>query len=132
MHAPGAAVVNSHAHAQVLGLVDWNPSGARILHTYKYGSAAGGLEGSRYTLPTLRWLGLRSCMLLTTPSGAAGGGPEAGADLSAMPGMQQLTQRDRSLARGLMASLGSLGEEGWCAEVRRFCDLGEGVCSTYL
>ena len=99
-------------NTQVLGLVDWNPAGVRILHTYKYGSTAGGLEGSRFTLPTLSWLGLRSCMLLPP------GGGSADEDLSVIGGMQPLTRRDRALAGGLIAALGPLGEEGWCAEVR--------------
>ena len=40
-------------NTQVLGLVDWNPAGVRILHTYKYGSTAGGLEDSCGATPTV-------------------------------------------------------------------------------
>lgn len=32
----------------VLGLVDWNPAGVYILLSYKYGTAAMGLEAARW------------------------------------------------------------------------------------
>lgn len=37
--------------SQVLGLVDWNPSGVSILKTYKYGG--GNLDSSRYGVSQL-------------------------------------------------------------------------------
>ncbi|XP_065177796.1 uncharacterized protein LOC135808527 [Sycon ciliatum] len=45
-------------HVPVLGLVDYNPHGVRILLTYKFGSARMGAESHKYATPNLQWLGL--------------------------------------------------------------------------
>ncbi len=95
---------------QVLGLVDWNPAGASILHTYKYGGRQS-LEGRSFTLPSLRWLGLRACML---PTDGRSGRLLTGAGSGLLP----LTRRDRALAAGMMARLQGLGEDAWRDEVR--------------
>lgn len=45
----------------VAAVVDWNPSGVIILHTYAQGGLhrAAMLEASRYAVPELLWLGIR-------------------------------------------------------------------------
>lgn len=91
---------------QVLGLVDWNPSGVTILKAYKYGSRS--LEGSRWTLPTLSWLGLKSDMLVGVSAAQ----------------LRPLTQRDRTLACTLLSSLTLLKEDAWCSELKEMSNRG--------
>lgn len=59
----------------LLGLADWNPSGAAILGLYRFGGR-GSEEAAACALPTLRWLGARACMLEEAPPDGfqAGGG----------------------------------------------------------
>jgi meiotic recombination protein SPO11 len=73
----------------LLGLVDWNPSGVGILCLYKYGSRRMA-ESTRYALPALQWLGVRSGLL------------RSAADSSAF---QEMTLRDRALLPGLKTQL---------------------------
>ncbi|GAX73646.1 hypothetical protein CEUSTIGMA_g1097.t1 [Chlamydomonas eustigma] len=94
-------LMDSFPHLTVLGLVDWNPAGVAILCTYKYGSTQS-LEGNRYTLPSLAWLGLRSNLLTTT----------------SRENFQALNVRDRAQATGLMTKLQMLREEAWCHELK--------------
>ncbi|KAI8462718.1 MAG: Spo11/DNA topoisomerase VI subunit A [Monoraphidium minutum] len=84
----------------VLGLVDWNPSGVSILCTYKFGNARLGLEGTRYAVPHLRWLGVLGAMLPGVPPAA----------------LHPLTGRDAALLAGLRARLA--GQRGWLDELR--------------
>ncbi|KAG1662949.1 hypothetical protein FOA52_006702 [Chlamydomonas sp. UWO 241] len=94
-------LVESFPSIKVLGLVDWNPAGVSILKTFKFGSSAS-LEGSRFTLPSLKWLGLRSDML-------------AGDDHAKLTA---LTARDDRLMPGLLSTLSTLGEPEWRHEVQ--------------
>ena len=79
-----------------------------------------------FTLPSLRWLGLRSCMLAATAP-ANGNPKQTMIDPSSSTGLQPLTRRDRSLAGNLLTSLAALGEEGWRAEVGGGCVRGTEV-----
>ena len=54
----------------VVGLVDWNPSGANILSIYRFGSQRMSQESSRYALPSLGWLGARHEQLRGADDGA--------------------------------------------------------------
>ncbi|KAF8066174.1 SPO11-2 [Scenedesmus sp. PABB004] len=83
----------------VLGLVDWNPGGAAILAAYKFGSAAMGLEGARYAVPQLAWLGATREMLADVPRSAC----------------QALGRRDRAVLPGLAARFA--GRPAWLAEL---------------
>ncbi|GBF94838.1 hypothetical protein Rsub_08010 [Raphidocelis subcapitata] len=83
----------------VLGLVDWNPAGASILATFKFGNPRMGLEGSRYALPRLRWLGVVSGMLDAVPASA----------------FHRLTPRDAALMAGLRRRLA--GHPAWLQEL---------------
>ncbi|KAG2425773.1 hypothetical protein HXX76_013398 [Chlamydomonas incerta] len=86
---------------QPVGLVDFNPAGAAILATYKYGSDRRlGAEGRAHPLPRLRWLGVRSRHLAA----------------AAERHLQRLTPRDRALIRSLRERL-SAAEPGWVAEL---------------
>lgn len=83
----------------LLGLVDWNPSGVVILSLYRHGSRRMA-ESTRYALPAMHWLGVRSGMLLDAAGGA----------------FQDLTPRDRGLIPGLRAQLAGLAPT-WIEEL---------------
>ena len=136
----------------VVGLVDWNPSGASILSTYRFGSQRMSQESSRYALPSLGWLGARHEQLRGADDGAfqvrcwEGGYPNGRtanawmhgsgmhpwqpqhasrcfhASLPSCP-MQELTPRDRSLAANLSAALRSACP-GWAAELQQMLSSG--------
>ena len=44
----------------IIGLVDYNPFGVSILYSYMYGSFNHGLESYRYSIPSMKWIGLFS------------------------------------------------------------------------
>ena len=48
-------------------VVDWNPSGAAILATYRYGSQRMR-EAALHTVPGLRWLAARGALLHGVPN----------------------------------------------------------------
>ncbi|PSC71441.1 Meiotic recombination SPO11-2 [Micractinium conductrix] len=91
----------------LVGLVDWNPSGASILSIYRWGSHRMGLESPHYALPCLGWLGARSEQLR-----AAGAGM-----------FQELTPRDRAVAANLIATL-MPAAPAWAAELQHMLDSG--------
>ncbi|KAL4859304.1 Meiotic recombination protein SPO11-2 [Chlorella vulgaris] len=91
----------------LLGLVDWNPSGANILCIYRFGSHRMGLESPHYALPTLGWLGARSSQLQQADAGA----------------FQELTGRDRTMATNLSHTL-QHACPGWAAELHQMLDSG--------
>jgi meiotic recombination protein SPO11 len=84
----------------LFGLVDWNPCGLMILSTYKFGSRRM-VESSRYCLPPLCWLGVRS----NTLSAAS---PES---------FHALTDRDKAMMPGLRSQLMSVGAMAWVGEL---------------
>lgn len=51
-------LVERSPHLRVVGLADWNPSGAAILLCYKHGSPR--LDAHQSAVPQLQWLGARS------------------------------------------------------------------------
>ncbi|KAI5275893.1 DNA topoisomerase IV, alpha subunit [Aureobasidium subglaciale] len=51
---------NGFAEPPVFGLVDYDPDGMAILHTYKHGSKNMSEENATLVVPTIRWMGLRS------------------------------------------------------------------------
>ncbi|KAI5219458.1 DNA topoisomerase IV, alpha subunit [Aureobasidium subglaciale] len=51
---------NGFAEPPVFGLVDYDPDGMAILHTYKHGSKNMSEENATIVVPTIRWMGLRS------------------------------------------------------------------------
>lgn len=107
----------------IFALVDYDPDGVNIFRCYKWGSAALEHEEA-VRLPSLRWLGIKSCDLhgipgqgqirpqvdrgrnvLTTPPS-----PEpAPFSIASLDRLSRLTQRDRKLAVKL---LGDLANEG--------------------
>lgn len=94
--------------APVLGLVDWNPSGALILGAYR-GTAmrtARTAQDARHGVD-VRWLACRA------------------ADVAAMDGLIPLTARDGVLLRNLLARLeGQAAQAGVAAELREMAARG--------
>lgn len=104
----------------VVGLVDWNPSGVAILRQYKLGGRKQNLtgrEGMELAVPNLHWLGIRAAHLgirLNFQEEVYAVTDELGNVLhdvravpqatgcERLPGLQDLSDRDRALIRGLM------------------------------
>lgn len=105
-------------------LVDLDPDGIAILSTYKYGSYrlahenVGPIDTTAPSLPSIRWLGLKSHHMSRTPVG------EEHTDTSAitqLQGLMRLTARDRTkAARMLEWNLCSDEgpEQGWRQELQ--------------
>lgn len=103
--------------ATAVGLVDYNPHGVAILSSYRWAGAAlataeevGGRrwkrESEHYAVPSLRWVGLRTCQLRQpTPWGSAASESAAcqsDVDVSALaaPALR-FSERDAALLHGL-------------------------------
>ena len=87
--------------AQVLALVDWNPSGLLILQTYRSGSGGAALEAGRYALD-VGWLGVRCADLRDVPEAAR------------LP----LTDLDRAKIRNMLAVAGAGDDDDGVGEGR--------------
>ncbi|KAG9951155.1 DNA topoisomerase IV, alpha subunit, partial [Aureobasidium melanogenum] len=55
-----ASPQNGFAEPPVLGLVDYDPDGLAILHTYKHGSKKISEDNAALIVPRIQWLGLHS------------------------------------------------------------------------
>jgi meiotic recombination protein SPO11 len=55
-----ASPQNGFAEPPVFGLVDYDPDGLAILHTYKHGSKKMSEENAGLVVPTMQWMGLHS------------------------------------------------------------------------
>ncbi|KAH0337373.1 DNA topoisomerase IV, alpha subunit, partial [Aureobasidium melanogenum] len=55
-----ASPQNGFAEPPVLGLVDYDPDGLAILHTYKHGSKKMSEDNAALIVPRIQWLGLHS------------------------------------------------------------------------
>ncbi|KAH7071481.1 Spo11/DNA topoisomerase VI subunit A [Paraphoma chrysanthemicola] len=117
-------IANQAPHLPIHCLVDLDPDGIAILSTYKYGSyrlahedvALSATPG--LSLPTIRWLGVKSHHVSRTPVGECNTSPTTRLDLQ---GLMRLTARDRSKASRMLewdlcAEDGS--EQGWRSEMQ--------------
>jgi meiotic recombination protein SPO11 len=55
-----ASPQNGFAEPPVLGLMDYDPDGLAILHTYKHGSKKMSEKNAELIVPMIRWMGLHS------------------------------------------------------------------------
>jgi meiotic recombination protein SPO11 len=97
-----------HPHIPIVGICDWNPSGASIMHLYKYGSDRM-VESSSCALSDIGWLGIRQSMIR-----------EIGHD-----SFQKMTSRDVKVASGLVKKLKGKNNMAWAEEVE--CMMISGV-----
>lgn len=86
-------IQNRFPSVTMLGLVDWNPSGALILRAYRSGSARAALESARYALE-VKWLGVRF------------------ADIPYIAATMPLTRLDRAKIRNLLETADARTEAG--------------------
>ena len=70
--------------------MDFDPDGIAIISTYKHGSLTLSHENANLNVPSVRWLGLRSCELLDSTTGEMN------------EGLLQLTVRDRKKAMKML------------------------------
>lgn len=97
-----------HPHIPIVGIVDWNPSGASIMSLYRYGSDRM-VESSSCALSDIGWLGIRQSMIR-----------EIGHD-----SFQKMSDRDVKLASGLVKKLKGKNNAAWAEEVE--CMMISGV-----
>ena len=88
-------------------LVDYDPDGIAIMSTYKHGSWNLSHESSQVLVPSIQWLGVRSCDIVSS------------ADGEEYKGVLRLSGRDRHKARKMLENNVVLGEEGRESEWRR-------------
>jgi meiotic recombination protein SPO11 len=98
------ALVDTFPHLLTLALVDWNPSGLQICMMYKFGSKRM-LESIRFAVPSVKWLGVRSDMLLAHVDDVGDGSV-----------FQEMSSRDVALARNLCRELAGV-EPAWVEEL---------------
>lgn len=85
-----ASPQNGFAEPPVFGLVDYDPDGLAILHTYKYGSRKMSEDNVALVVPRIQWLGLHSLAI-------------TGEDRTHRDqGLMTLTMRDRHKARKML------------------------------
>lgn len=83
---------NGFRSPPVYGLMDYDPDGMAIFSTYKHGSAAFAKEKDTLTVPSMRWVGLRSKHVAD------------GESTHTSQGLLQLSKRDRHKARKMLES----------------------------
>lgn len=86
-----ASPQNGFAEPPVFGLVDYDPDGLAILHTYKFGSKKMSEENAELVVPDIRWMGLRSRDITDEDH------------THRNQGLMTLTLRDRHKARKMLA-----------------------------
>lgn len=115
-------LVNAFPHLLTLALVDWNPSGLQICMMFKFGSKRM-LESTRFAVPSVKWLGVRSDMLLAhVDNGGDAGGV-----------FQAMSSRDVASAGNLRRELAGV-EPAWVEELGHMLESGskaemEALCS---
>lgn len=87
----------------VVGLVDWNPWGALILKTYRFGSTKMA-EASKFVLPSMRWLGLRHQIIKSIPN----------------PRFEAMSNRDYSMCEKLRDGM-EKHDSAWAEELDCMC-----------
>lgn len=81
---------NGFAEPPVFGLMDYDPDGMAILHTYKHGSSKSCEENDNLIVPTIRWAGLCSGHITDET------------ETHRNQGLMLLTRRDRHKARKML------------------------------
>ncbi|THY75495.1 DNA topoisomerase IV, alpha subunit [Aureobasidium pullulans] len=85
-----ASPQNGFAEPPVFGLVDYDPDGMAILHTYKHGSKKMSEDNAALIVPTIQWMGLRSRDITDEDH------------THRNQGLMPLTRRDRHKARKML------------------------------
>ncbi|KEQ86509.1 DNA topoisomerase IV, alpha subunit [Aureobasidium pullulans EXF-150] len=85
-----ASPQNGFAEPPVFGLVDYDPDGMAILHTYKHGSKKMSEDNAALIVPTTQWMGLRSRDITDEDH------------THRNQGLMPLTRRDRHKARKML------------------------------
>jgi meiotic recombination protein SPO11 len=91
-----------HPTIPIFALVDFDPDGIAIMSTYKHGSMSLAHE-TNLTVPSIRWLGIRSCDFLDNHND--------------IQGLLNLTARDRRIAMKMLGK--NIAEEDRDEEWRR-------------
>ena len=109
----------------IFALMDLDPDGIAILSTYKYGSyrlaheSVGFKDTVWLSLPSIRWLGVKSNHISRVPAGKSGIGTSVVAKLR---GLMKLTARDRTKAIRMLEwdlCVEDGLEQGWREELQR-------------
>lgn len=104
-----ASPQNGFAEPPVFGLMDYDPDGMAILHTYKQGSNKIFEGNGIFTVPAIQWMGLRSRDITDENR------------THRNQGLMALTRRDRHRARKMLEwgrSAGPEEAEQWRRELQ--------------
>jgi meiotic recombination protein SPO11 len=85
-----ASPQNGFVEPPVFGLVDYDPDGLAILHTYKHGSKKMSEENAGLVIPMIQWMGLHSRTITDEDH------------THRTQGLLALTLRDRHKARNML------------------------------
>ncbi|KAH0004677.1 DNA topoisomerase IV, alpha subunit, partial [Aureobasidium melanogenum] len=102
-----ASPQNGFAEPPVFGLVDYDPDGLAILHTYKHGSKKMSEDNAALIVPRIQWLGLHGRAITDVDH------------THRNQGLMTLTSRDRHKARKMLEWEAS-SDQGpqWCRELQ--------------
>ena len=97
-------ISRQHPLIPIFALVDFDPDGIGIMSTYKHGSMSLAHE-MNLAVPSIRWLGIRSCDFLNTEVD--------------VQGKMNLTARDRNIALKMLAKSATEGRDAdWRRELQ--------------
>ncbi|KAH0386392.1 DNA topoisomerase IV, alpha subunit, partial [Aureobasidium melanogenum] len=104
-----ASPQNGFAEPPVFGLVDYDPDGLAILHTYKHGSKKMSEDNAALIVPRIQWLGLHGRAITDIDH------------TNRNQGLMTLTSRDRHKARKMLEwEQNASSDQGpqWCRELQ--------------
>ena len=109
----------------MLGLVDWNPSGALILRAYRSGSARAALESAAYALE-IKWLGVRFADVPSGVRNGAGSMPLTRLDRAKIKNLLVTADARTEAGRALRGELAEMARLDRKAEIESLCPLEHG------
>ncbi|KAG9692067.1 DNA topoisomerase IV, alpha subunit, partial [Aureobasidium melanogenum] len=104
-----ASPQNGFAEPPVFGLVDYDPDGLAIIHTYKHSSEKMSEDNAALIIPRIQWLGLHSRAITDVDR------------THCNQGLMTLTSRDRHKARKMLEwEQNASSDQGaqWCRELQ--------------
>ena len=108
LHSLSTHASTDESRCPIYALVDFDPDGIGILSTYKHGSVALAHENDHLRALSIRWIGVRSSIILHASAASDG------------RSTLQMSRRDRRKARGLLNKHGlqNDGETEWRRELQ--------------
>jgi meiotic recombination protein SPO11 len=118
-------IQNRFPSVTMLGLVDWNPSGALILRAYRSGSARAALESARYALE-VKWLGVRFADITDHVRDGAATMPLTRLDRAKIRNLLETADARTEAGRATRSELSEMARLDRKAEIESLCPLERG------